>query len=51
MLNIEHNVRVPGGAVDGISFFLSGENDSSPNEGLAFSPCLASAGVFVLCLI
>lgn len=51
VLNLEHNVRVPGGAVGGTSFFLSGEKDSFPNKDLDFSHSLASACVFLLQLI
>lgn len=47
VLNLEHNVQVPGGAVGGPSFFLSGENDSPPNKALALSHCPASACAFV----
>lgn len=52
MLNLEHNVRVPGGAVGGTSFFLSGENDSFSKQGpgsfLGSGQCL---GTFVLLLV
>lgn len=51
MLNLEHNVRVPGGAVGGTSFFLSGEKDAFPNKDLDLSPSLARACVFLLQLI
>lgn len=52
VLNLEHNVRVPGGAVGGTSFFLSGDNDSFSKQGpgsfLWSGQCL---GFFVLLLV
>lgn len=50
VLNLEHNVRVPGGALVRTSFFLSGETDSSLSRPWLCQH-LASASEIVLWLI